>query len=101
MNIIELKNTLPNVFLSRDDIHSEVWKNAVKFEKGRLYLVEAASGTGKSSLCSFIYGYRFDYQGMIAFDAQSTRNYSVAQWVNIRRRTLSLLWQELRLFPEL
>ena len=101
MNIIELKNTLPNVFLSRDDIHSEVWNNAVKFEKGRLYLVEAASGTGKSSLCSFIYGYRFDYQGIIAFDAQSTRNYSVAQWVNIRRRTLSLLWQELRLFPEL
>lgn len=101
MNIIELKNTLPNVFLSRDDIHSEIWNNVLKFEKGKLYLVEAASGTGKSSLCSFIYGYRFDYQGAITFDGQATRNYSVGQWVNIRRRTLGLLWQELRLFPEL
>lgn len=101
MNTVELKNTLPSVFLSRDDIHSEVWKNAVKLEKGELYLIEAASGTGKSSLCSFIYGYRFDYQGDIEFDGQKTRDYSVRQWINIRRHTLSLLWQELRLFPEL
>ena len=31
------------------------------FQKGEMYLIEAASGTGKSSLCSYIYGYRNDY----------------------------------------
>lgn len=101
MNKIQLKNTLPNVFVSRDDIHSDIWKQDVEFEKDKLYLVEANSGTGKSSLCSFIYGYRNDYQGDILFDGESTRNYSVKQWVNIRKKHFSLLWQELRLFPEL
>lgn len=101
MNKIQLKNTLPNVFASRDDIHSDIWKQDVEFEKDKLYLVEANSGTGKSSLCSFIYGYRNDYQGDILFDGESTRKYSVKQWVNIRKKHFSLLWQELRLFPEL
>ena len=71
------------------------------FEKGKRYLIEAASGTGKSSLCSYIYGYRNDYQGIINFDARNIRSLSVAEWVEVRRHSLSLLFQELRLFPEL
>ena len=30
-----------------------------------------------------------------------TRNYSVAQWTEIRKKHFALLWQELRMFPEL
>lgn len=101
MNRIELKQTLPNVFAYRTDIVSDIWLQDITFEKEKLYLVEANSGTGKSSLCSFIYGYRNDYQGDILFDGESTRNYSVKQWVNIRKKHFALLWQELRLFPEL
>ena len=71
------------------------------FEKNHLYLVEANSGTGKSSLCSYIFGYRHDYEGTILFDEKDVRNFSVGQWVKIRQTSLSLLWQELRLFPEL
>ena len=58
MNKIQLIDTLPNVFLSRSDIMSDIWQQKVTFEKGGLYLVEANSGTGKSSLCSYIFGYR-------------------------------------------
>lgn len=101
MNKIELKHTLPNVFANRTDIVSDIWLQDITFEKDKLYLVEANSGTGKSSLCSFIYGYRNDYQGDILFDGESTRNYPVKQWVNIRKKHFALLWQELRLFPEL
>ncbi len=101
MEKIQLKHTLPNVFMARADIHSDIWLQDVEFEKDKLYLVEANSGTGKSSLCSFIYGYRQDYQGEILFDEQSTRNFSVKQWVDIRKKHFSLLWQELRMFPEL
>ena len=54
-----------------------------------------------SSLCSFIYGYRQDYQGIITFDGENIRNYGVRQWTRLRQRNLSLMWQELRLFPEL
>lgn len=101
MNRIELKHILPDVFKGRDDIHSEIWQQSVSFEKGKTYLIEAASGTGKSSLCSFIFGYRKDYQGMICFDQLDVRNFTVDQWVKIRQSVIGMLFQELRLFPEL
>ena len=101
MDKIQLLDTLPNVFAQRTDITSDIWKRQVTFEKGRLYLVEANSGTGKSSLCSFIYGYRHDYQGKILFDNEDVSRYTVAQWTEVRQRHLALLWQELRMFPEL
>mgnify|MGYP002624065404 CR=1 FL=1 len=101
MNSIRLKHTFPEVFANRSDLQSEVWQQDVIFEKEKLYLVEASSGTGKSSLCSFIYGYRQDYQGIITFDGQNIRNLKVGDWTRLRQRHLSLMWQELRLFPEL
>ena len=96
-----MKNTLPMVFALRDDIESDVWHKDVAFERGHVYLVEADSGTGKSSLCSYLVGYRDDYQGIICFDGQNIRNNRVKDWVEIRKRSLGYLFQELRLFPEL
>ena len=101
MNKIQLVQTLPNVFQGRTDIVSDIWQQEVTFEKERLYLVEANSGTGKSSLCSYIYGYRHDYQGKILFDGEDISGYTVAKWTNIRKKHFALLWQELRMFPEL
>ena len=66
-----------------------------------MYLIEAASGTGKSSLCSYIYGYRNDYQGIINFDETNIKAYSVKQWVDLRKHSLSMLFQDLRIFTEL
>ena len=101
MNNINLQQTLPNVFADRDSIDSDVWHRNVDFQKGEIYLIEAASGTGKSSLCSFIYGYRNDYQGIICFDGINIKGFTVPQWVEIRKKHLSMLFQDLRLFTEL
>lgn len=101
MKEIELHAVLPEVFSGRNGIVSDVWHKEVLFARGRKYLVEAASGTGKSSLCSFLYGYRKDYQGMICFDGENIKPYSMARWGELRRRHLSMLFQELRLFGEL
>lgn len=101
METIRLDHTFPEVFANRTELQSELWQQDISFEKGRLYLVTASSGTGKSSLCSYLYGYRQDYQGMISFDGQNIRNFGVSDWTRLRQRHLSLMWQELRLFPEL
>ena len=82
MDTIELQQTLPDVFAGRDGIVSDVWHRQVVFQKGKMYLIEAASGTGKSSLCSFIYGYRTDYQGIITFDGVNVRKLTVKQWTD-------------------
>lgn len=101
MNNITLDNTLPQVFLQRTDLKSDIWRQKVKLEKGKTYLVEASSGTGKSSLCSFIIGYRKDFDGKILFDERDSRQLSISDWIELRGRHISLLFQELRLFPEL
>lgn len=101
MNHIHLQQTLPQVFADRDTITSQIWHQDIVFSKGKRYLIEAGSGTGKSSLCSYIYGYRRDYQGIINFDERNIRSFSVDEWVNIRKHSLSILFQELRIFPEL
>ena len=101
MKSIHLDNTLPNVFLQRTDIESDIWRQQVTLEKGKTYLVEASSGTGKSSLCSFIIGYRKDFDGKILFDGRDSRKLTTSDWTKLRQSHISMLFQELRLFPEL
>ena len=101
MNTIHLDNTLPNVFLSKPDLQSDIWRRHVCFEKGNTYLIEAGSGTGKSSLCSFIIGSRRDFDGKILFDGKDTSRLGTKEWSKLRQNNISLLFQELRLFPEL
>lgn len=102
---ISLRGVLPKVFAdARDEAPantSEVWLRDLTFKRGECYLVEAESGTGKSSLCSFIYGNRHDYTGTIKFDDKDITSLSVGEWCEIRRRSLAILPQEMRLFPEL
>ena len=101
MTTITLSDVLPHVFAQRTDLKSDVWKQNVTFEKGRTYLVEAMSGTGKSTLCSYILGYRHDYTGTVSFDADDVRTYNISRWAEMRQKHISHLFQELRLFPEL
>lgn len=101
MDEIRLQQVLPRVFARRDSITSDIWHRDLIFRKGERCLIEAASGTGKSSLCSYLYGYRGDYEGIITFDGKNIRSLDSAGWTALRRRSLSLLFQELRLFPEL
>ncbi len=101
MEEITFSKVVPQVFAGRTDLDSEVWGSEVRFKKGGLYLVEAASGTGKSTLCSYILGYRRDYSGTLFFDGRDARSLSVREWTDMRRRRVSHLFQELRLFPEL
>ena len=80
---------------------SAVWQQEVRFEQGTNYLVVADSGRGKSTLCSYITGCRNDYTGTIKFDDTDVRSLTRSQWLHIRRNTISCLYQDLQLFPEL
>lgn len=101
MDVIHLQQVLPQVFAEYNTISSDIWHHDLYFQRGKRYLLEAASGTGKSSLCAYIYGYRDDYQGIINFDEQNIKSLRPKEWDCIRRMSLSLLFQDLRLFPEL
>ena len=101
MDKIRFRSVIPQVFSQQKNLDSEIWDIDATFEKGHLYLVEADSGKGKSTFCSYIVGYRHDYSGQILFDGQDTKAFKVSQWVDIRKAHISYLFQDLRLFPEL
>lgn len=98
---ITLQGMLPKVFVNEQIPDSDVWKSDLTISRGERCLIEAASGGGKSSMCAYIYGARDDYEGKLLFNNKDVRDFSVAEWQELRRRHLAYLPQELDLFPEL
>ena len=98
---ITIEHALPRVFVSEKIPASDVWQTRLTLERGRQYLIEAASGGGKSSLCAYIFGARTDYEGKILFNGEDISQLSIDKWQEIRRRNIAYLPQDLSLFPEL
>lgn len=101
IDTITLQGTLPSVFKGEDMHSSDVWLTELTLHKGARYIISAESGTGKSSLCAYIYGARRDYEGDIFFDNNDIRSLKIHSWQQLRRENLAYLPQELGLFPEL
>lgn len=98
---ITLDSLLPRVFVLEELPYSQVWRRKVSFRRGNSYLIESASGGGKSSLAAFIIGLRHDYEGRLRFDGRDASTLEIAEWQELRRRNIAYLPQELALFPEL
>lgn len=108
MTVIEhitIDRLLPVVFREEKEesriAGSEVWLKHLDIAKPQSYLVYAESGTGKSSLCAYLYGNRRDYDGKILFDGEDVGTYTPEKWSRLRREALAYLPQQLSLFPEL
>ena len=105
INQITLENMLPRVFDGQQDRSpvkdSHIWLREVSFKKGVDYLVYAESGTGKSSMCAYIYGSRRDFSGRVLFDGVDSSTFPIERWAELRRVSLAYLPQDMRLFPEL
>lgn len=101
INTITLRNALPAVFKGEAATPSDVWRTDLTLQKGKHYIISAESGTGKSSLCAYIYGSRTDYEGEILFNNDNIKSLAIKDWQAIRRTSLAYLPQDLGLFPEL
>ena len=101
MQQIRLQQTCPLIFEDKDLTSSCVWEKDIVFEKGRRYLINAPSGGGKTSLLAFLFGIRQDYLGTIEIDGKDIRTFSLSEWDHIRSCKLSMVFQNLKIFPEL
>lgn len=98
---IKLVDTLPAVFSGEPHGKSDVWLTQLELKKGKHYIISAESGTGKSSLCAYVYGSRKDYIGEILFNDTNIKELKIKDWQATRRTSLAYLPQDLALFPEL
>lgn len=97
---LSIQNLLPVYFEKTRKDHSGIWGKDLVFEKGEMIKIVAPSGSGKTSLVHFIYGLRRDYTGTISFGGKDTRHYGPGEMAGLRKDHLSVVFQDLRLFPE-
>lgn len=100
--MIQLQNVVPSP-LEETGINpkSQIWATACTFEVGKKYLVTAPSGKGKSTLVHLLYGLRKDFTGDIAINENDTRSINPEAWSGLRQKEISIVFQDLRLFPQL
>ena len=98
---IRLENAVPAPLADWDSSRSEVWNTKLEIQQGELVQVQAASGKGKSTLIQMIYGNRKDYSGQVFIDDQPINNFNHVKWAELRQSHLSIMFQDLRLFPDL
>lgn len=98
---IELQSIRPHPIPEKLIPGSEIWATDLSIESGQKRLIAAQSGKGKSTLLHILYGLRKDFSGEALMDGYSVRKYTDAEWENIRRRKVSILFQDLKLFPQL
>ena len=89
------------IFDAGKTIESQIWATQCRFEKGKNYLITAPSGKGKSTLLHIIYGLRKDYTGSIFINEEKVEAYPSDNWSALRQNKLSIVFQDLRLFPNL
>ncbi len=98
---LEMKHIVPAPLAGTFSLHP-IWDQpAIGFDSGKHYLIQAASGKGKSTLLHILYGMRSDYSGELSIDGQQAKDLNPDQWAKLRRETLSMVFQDLKLFPEL
>lgn len=100
--MITLQSIKPEpLFENGMEVKSGIWNTEVIFQKGKNYLVTAPSGKGKSTLLHVIYGLRKDFSGAVLLDEKDSANFQPDQWSDIRQSRFSIIFQDLRLFPDL
>ncbi|MBO7295013.1 MAG: ATP-binding cassette domain-containing protein [Bacteroidaceae bacterium] len=105
MESIQFNKVIPNVFVGSppEGGPTDVWDQVLTFKRGESCLIEAASGRGKSSFCSFLYGLRKDFVGSIDYfnHKGETLHVTDAMLCEMRCRSIAMMFQEHRIFPEL
>ena len=98
---IDFQHVLPVPLADSPLSPDTCWKKEIAFDSHQTFLVEAPSGTGKTTLISILYGIRHDYNGNVLFDGKDIKKFSLNHWTNLRCDFFSVVFQELRLFPQL
>ena len=99
---IELDHIVPIPLKDRfSQRTSDIWNNTLKLEQGEFIKIKAPSGAGKTTLVHILYKLRYDYEGSVRIDDTSITNIKGDPLAELRQQHISIIFQDLRLFPNL
>jgi putative ABC transport system ATP-binding protein len=80
---------------------SDVWNKNLQFENGDFIKIKAPSGTGKTTFVHIIYKLRNDYEGNVLWNNENLITIKADELAILRQQNISIIFQDLRLFPNL
>lgn len=99
---IELDHLIPVPLKDRfENRQSDVWNSSTGFKKGEFIKIKAPSGTGKTTLVHILYNLRDDYEGTVLVNGKAMRTIKNDALASLRQQGMSVVFQDLRLFPNL
>lgn len=97
---IQLNDLFPSYFEPEMKARSEIWGKQLTFQKGEYIKIVAPSGSGKTSLIHFLYGLRTQFSGTVLYDKTSIKEMNKEQLALLRKDSVSIVLQDMRLFNE-
>lgn len=98
---VHLKNIMPFPLSSIEHGKDSIWGNEIFLEQGKKIMLNASSGKGKSTFTNTIFGLRNDYSGELLFNNENTKKFNAEDWTLIRKKKISVVFQDLQLFDNL
>ena len=81
--------------------NSDVWNKDCVFNQSEHIKIKAPSGTGKTTFVHILYKIRNDFGGTVLYDDKNYVDIVNDELANIRQHKISIVFQDLRLFPNL
>jgi len=99
---LELQNIVPIPLKDRLlQRNSDIWNKKLLFESGGFVKIKAPSGTGKTTFVHIIYKLRKDFEGEVLLNTTNLNSIKPGALAELRQQNLSIIFQDLRLFPNL
>jgi putative ABC transport system ATP-binding protein len=98
---LSLQKVLPTS-INENLLHrSKIWLNEVVFESASKNIIEASSGTGKSTLIKLLTGVYVPKSGTVLYDDQVLGEMSKDDLCTFRKSSLSTVYQDMQLIDSL
>lgn len=98
---IHFNNIMPTPLASIKHDEQSIWGRDLVLEAGKHIVLNASSGKGKSTFTMVTTGLRKDYAGVISYDERDIKSITPSEWADIRKDKISVVFQDLQLFPKL
>ena len=92
---------MPHPLASINHGANSIWGNLIELNAGKRIMLNASSGKGKSTFTTTSIGLRRDYEGDLLYDGRNIKELNPDDWAEIRKSKISVVFQDLQLFPKL
>ncbi len=100
-SMLQFEQILPFPLANFTHGEQSIWGRNFALNPKEKTLLNASSGKGKTTFIALIFGLRKDYNGRASWNGTDLRDFSSDDWTELRRKTFSVVFQDLQLLPQL